>query len=64
MVEFALLNVVGGKGIIWFYIRSKDIGLVEVEIHLFLNSALIEGEWSVWRPGRLLPREGTRLPTE
>jgi hypothetical protein len=32
-------------------------GGVGVQIHIFLTSALVEGEWSVSRPGRFPPGE-------
>jgi hypothetical protein len=41
----------------------KTYGGVDVEIHIFLTSALDEGEWSASRPGRFTPEEralGTR----
>jgi hypothetical protein len=30
---------------------------VDVEIHIFLTSALVGGEWSASRPGRFTPEE-------
>jgi hypothetical protein len=33
---------------------------VEVEIHIFLTSALVRGEWSTSHPGRFAP--GERAP--
>jgi hypothetical protein len=33
---------------------------VDVEIHIFLTSALVGGEWSTSRPGRFTP--GERAP--
>jgi hypothetical protein len=33
----------------------KEYGGVDVEIHIFLTSALIGGEWSVSHPGRFTP---------
>jgi hypothetical protein len=33
---------------------------VDVEIHIFLTSALVGGEWSASRPGRFTP--GERAP--
>jgi hypothetical protein len=35
----------------------KTYGGVYVQIHVFLPSALVEGEWSVSRPGRFTPGE-------
>jgi hypothetical protein len=32
---------------------------VDVEIHVFLTSALAGGEWSASRPGHFIPGEGT-----
>jgi hypothetical protein len=37
----------------------KAYGLVVVQIHIFLTSALIGGEWSASRPGRFIPRGRT-----
>jgi hypothetical protein len=39
----------------------KTYGGVDVYIHIFLTSALIRGEWSASRPGRLTP--GKRTPS-
>jgi hypothetical protein len=33
----------------------KTYGGVDVQIHIFLTSALVGGEWSVSRPGRFTP---------
>jgi hypothetical protein len=38
----------------------KAYGGVDVYIHIFLTSALAEGEWSASRPGRFAP--GERAP--
>jgi hypothetical protein len=35
----------------------KTYGGVDLWIHVFLNSALVEDEWSASRPGRLTPEE-------
>jgi hypothetical protein len=35
-------------------------GVVDVQIHVFLTSALVEGEWSASRPGRFAT--GERAP--
>jgi hypothetical protein len=35
----------------------KVYGGVDVQIHIFLSSALAEGEWSASRPGRFTARE-------
>jgi hypothetical protein len=35
----------------------KAYGGVHAEIHVFLTSALVEGDWSDSLPGRLTPRE-------
>jgi hypothetical protein len=35
----------------------KDYGGVDVKIHFFLTSALVGGDWSASRPGRLPPGE-------
>jgi hypothetical protein len=35
----------------------KAYGGGDVEIHIFLNSALVWGQWSTSRPGRFTPRE-------
>jgi hypothetical protein len=35
----------------------KTYGGVDVEIHVFLTSILVGGEWSVSRPGSFTPRE-------
>jgi hypothetical protein len=35
----------------------KEYGGVDVQIHIFLTSALAGGEWSASRPGRFTPRE-------
>jgi hypothetical protein len=38
----------------------KAYGGVDVQIHNFLTTALVGGEWSVSRPGRFTP--GARTP--
>jgi hypothetical protein len=38
----------------------KAYGGVDVHIHIFLTSALVGGEWSASRPGRLTRGERTR----
>jgi hypothetical protein len=38
----------------------KAYGGVDVEIQIFLTSALVRGEWSTSRPGRFTP--GERAP--
>jgi hypothetical protein len=35
----------------------KVHGAVDVEVHAFLTSALVVGEWSASRPGRFTLRE-------
>jgi hypothetical protein len=35
----------------------KAYGGVDVQIHIFLTSALVGGEWSPSRPGRFTPGE-------
>jgi hypothetical protein len=35
----------------------KGYGGVDVQIHIFLTSALVGGEWSASRPGRFTPEE-------
>jgi hypothetical protein len=35
----------------------KVYGGVDVQIHIFLTSALVGGEWSASRPGHFTPRE-------
>jgi hypothetical protein len=42
------------------YLITKANGGVDVEIHIFLTSALVGGEWSASRPGRFIP--GERVP--
>jgi hypothetical protein len=37
----------------------KAYGGVYVQIHIFLTSALVGGEWSASRPGRFTPGEVT-----
>jgi hypothetical protein len=37
----------------------KAYGGVDAEIHIFLTSALVGGEWSASRPSRFTPRERT-----
>jgi hypothetical protein len=36
----------------------RAYGGVDVQIHVFLTSALVGGQWSAWRPGRFTPGEG------
>jgi hypothetical protein len=38
-------------------VSMKAYGGVDVQIHIFLTSALVGGEWSASRPGRFTPRE-------
>jgi hypothetical protein len=38
----------------------KTYGGVGVQIHVFLTAALVGGEWSASRLGRLTPGEGAR----
>jgi hypothetical protein len=38
----------------------KAYGGVDVQIHIFLTSALVGGEWSASRPGNFTP--GERVP--
>jgi hypothetical protein len=41
----------------------KTYGEVDVQIHVYLTSALVRGEWSASRPGRFTPEgsvHGTR----
>jgi hypothetical protein len=38
----------------------KTYGGVDVQIHIFLTSALVRGEWTASRPGRFTP--GERAP--
>jgi hypothetical protein len=33
------------------------MGRVDIQIHIFLTSALVEREWSASRPGRFTPGE-------
>jgi hypothetical protein len=35
----------------------KTYGVVDVRIHIFLTSALVEGQWSTSRPRRFIPGE-------
>jgi hypothetical protein len=35
----------------------KAYGRADVQIHIFLTSSPVGGEWSVSRPGRFTPRE-------
>jgi hypothetical protein len=35
----------------------KAYGGVDLQIHIFLTSAVVGGEWSTLRPGRFSPRE-------
>jgi hypothetical protein len=37
-------------------------GGVHVQIHVFLTSALVGGEWTAWRRGRFNPREEPAVP--
>jgi hypothetical protein len=37
----------------------KTYGEVDVYVHIFLTSALVEGGWSDSRPCRFTPREGS-----
>jgi hypothetical protein len=37
----------------------KAYGGLDVEIRIFLTSALVGGEWSASRPGRFIPGERT-----
>jgi hypothetical protein len=39
----------------------KAYGGVDVQIHIFLTSSLVDGEWSASRPGRFTP--GERAPS-
>jgi hypothetical protein len=41
----------------------KMYGGVNVEIHVFLTSALAGGEWSASSPGRLTPWKEFPVPT-
>jgi hypothetical protein len=38
----------------------KAYGGVDIQIHVFLTSALVGGEWSASRPSRFTPGEGAR----
>jgi hypothetical protein len=40
----------------------KKYGGVDVEIHVFLTSALVGGEWSASRPGLISPGKELPLP--
>jgi hypothetical protein len=40
----------------------KTYGVVEVQLHAFLTSALDKDEWSVSRPDSFAPREETHPP--
>jgi hypothetical protein len=37
----------------------KAYGGDDIQIHIFLTSALVGGEWSASLPGRFIPKEGT-----
>jgi hypothetical protein len=39
-------------------------GAVDVQIHVILNSAPVEGEWSTSRIGRLPPGKQPPVPSE
>jgi hypothetical protein len=39
----------------------KTYGGMDVQIHIFLNSTLVGGEWSASRPGLFIP--GKRSPS-
>jgi hypothetical protein len=40
----------------------KANGGVDVQIHIFLTSALVLGEWSASRPGRFTPEKRAAVP--
>jgi hypothetical protein len=40
----------------------KEYGGVDVQIHIFLTSALDGGEWSAPRPGRFTPGKEYTVP--
>jgi hypothetical protein len=40
----------------------KAYGGVDVQIHTFLTSALVGGEWSATRPGRFTPGKELLVP--
>jgi hypothetical protein len=40
----------------------KAYGGVDVQINIFLTSALVGGEWSASRPGRFTPGKKTPVP--
>jgi hypothetical protein len=40
----------------------KAYGGVDVQIHIFLTSALVGGEWSTSRPGRFTPGKEPPVP--
>jgi hypothetical protein len=42
----------------------KKYGGVDVQIHVFLTSALVGGEWSDSRPGRFTPGKSPRYPLD
>jgi hypothetical protein len=42
----------------------KTYGGVDVQIHVFITSALVGGEWSASRPGRLTPCKDPRYPLD
>jgi hypothetical protein len=42
----------------------KAYGGVDAQIHIFLTSALVGGEWSASRPGRFTPRKEPQVPIE
>jgi hypothetical protein len=41
----------------------KTYGGVDVQIHIFLTSALVGGEWSASRPGRFTPGKEAPVTT-
>jgi hypothetical protein len=42
--------------------ETYEYGKVDVYVYIFLSSALVEGEWSDFRPVRLTPTEKTQVP--
>jgi hypothetical protein len=40
----------------------KVYGGVDVQIHVFLTSAVVGGEWSASSPGRLTPGKESSVP--